>query len=198
MKGSFQACLSGLIFVVLFSGCANGKEGLGAAAKPAVSAQLPAAAENREPDVQSRNERQMVLLFQALLQMERTNGLSISKEQAAALLPLIRKSRDDGEITAEEQNQALDILTAAQKKFYEDMAAKMKERMSGGNRKNPNHINPEERDKMIQQFKSRKDESTADPAGKNSRDEDDAHEFKGFGKSMEQQLIDLLEMKAKT
>jgi hypothetical protein len=157
-----------------------------------------AALEGSQPVVQNRKERQLVLLFQALLQMDRKDGLSISKEQAAALLPLIRSSRDQGDLTADQQKQALELLSSAQQAFYNELAAKMKNRMNGGGAgRDFNHLTQEERDKLIEQFQQRRDRQPAGSESAGNRGEGDGLPGQGFGKSMEQQLMDLLESKAK-
>jgi hypothetical protein len=197
MKWSGKACLGGLTLMLLLSGCASAKVPETAAAQPMVSQEVQASGDDGQADVQNRKERQLVLLIQALLQMDRKEGLSISKEQAAGLLPLIRKSQDKGQLTAEEQKQTLNLLSAAQKTFYDDLAIKMKDRMNRGNRRNNEHVSPEQRDKLIEQFKSRQNHPPADPVNHTNRGDDtEPPSGKDFGKSMEQQLIDLLESRA--
>jgi hypothetical protein len=136
----------------------------------------------------------MVLLFQALLQMDRKEGLSISNEQAAALLPLIRNSRDQGNLSTDQQKQALELLNVDQQAFYNDLVIKMNDRMNGGSSKNFDHLTQEERDKLIEQFKERRNHP---PNSTGSRGEGEGPSGPGFGTSMEQQLIDLLESKVK-
>jgi hypothetical protein len=144
--------------------------------------------------VQNRKERQLVLLFQALLQMDRKEGLSISKEQAAALLPLIRNSRDQGNLTANQLKQALEHLNVDQQTFYNDFAKKMQARLNGVANINIDHLTQEERDKLIEQFKEKRN---LEPPNTPNRSEGEGPSGQGLGKSMEQQLIELLEAKAK-
>jgi hypothetical protein len=198
LRRSIKASMSGLMLLLLLSGCATkliASNEADATVQP--SDKVQSQAEIEQSDVQSDKERQLVLLFQALLQMDRKEGLSLSKEQAGNLLPIIQKSRDQGEITAAEQKQALDLLSADQNAFYNDLASKMKDRMNRGNRKNLDNLTPEEREKLIEQFKSRnKDNPHADPGNKNNPGGGDLPPAgKGLGRSMEQQLIDLLEAK---
>jgi hypothetical protein len=191
--GWFRVSISGLMILSLLTGYASSN-----ATKPAVlqavNSQESAAIARSQPVVQNHKERQLVLLFQALLQMDRKEGLSISNEQAAALLPLIRNSRDQGNLTTDQQKQALELLNTEQQAFYNDLAIKMRDRMNGGASKNIDHLTQEERDKLIEQFKDRRNHP---PPNTGSRDEGEGPSGQGFGKSMEQQLIDLLESKAK-
>jgi hypothetical protein len=193
--GWYRAGISGMMILSLLTGCASSN-----AIKPAVqqavavSSQESAAIETSQPVVQNRKERQLVLLFQALLQMDRKEGLSISKEQAAALLPLIRNSRDQGNLTADQQKQALELLNVDQQAFYNDLAIKMKDNMNGGASRNFDHLTPEESDRLIEQFKERRNHP---PPNTGSRGEGEGQPSQGLGKSMEQQLIDLLESKVK-
>jgi hypothetical protein len=192
----FRVGISVMMILSLLTGYASSN-----ANKPeiqeAVQSQESAVLETSQPLVQNRKERQLVLLFQALLQMDRRSGLSLSKEQAAALLPLIRSSRDQGDLTADQQKQALELLNVDQQVFYNDLAIKMRDRTNGGSSKNLDHLTQEERDKLIQQFQERRDHQPPASANTDSKGEAEGPPGKGFGKSMEQQLIDLLEAKGK-
>jgi hypothetical protein len=191
--GWFRVSLSGMMILVLLSGYASSNPS-NPAVQQAVSSQDSAVIKTSQPDVQNRKERQLVLLFQALLQMDRKEGLSISKEQAAALLPLIRNSRDQGNLTTEQQQQALALLNVDQQAFYNDLAIKMNDSMNGGASRNFHHLTQEERDKLIEQFKASRDHQ---PPNTGSSGEGQGPSGQGLGESMEQQLIDLLESKAK-
>jgi hypothetical protein len=192
-QGWFQVSISGMIILSLLTGCVS-SNAINPAVQQAVSSQESNATETSQPVVQNRKERQLVLLFQALLQMDRKQGLSISKEQAAALLPLIRKSRDQGNLTTDQQKQALELLNVDQQAFYNDLAIKMNDSMNGGASRNFHHLTQEERDKLIEQFKANRNHP---PPSTDSRGEGEGSSGQGLGKSMEQQLIDLLESKAK-
>jgi hypothetical protein len=187
--GWFLAGITGMIILSLLSGYA-GSNPIKPAIQQAVSSQESAS----QPVVQNRKERQLVLLFQALLQMDRKEGLSISKEQAAALLPLIRNSRDQGNLTANQLKQALEHLNVDQQTFYNDFAKKMQARLNGVANINIDHLTQEERDKLIEQFKEKRN---LEPPNTANRSEGEGPSGQGLGKSMEQQLIELLEAKAK-
>jgi hypothetical protein len=157
------------------------------------------ALEQDKPDFQNRMERQLVGLFQAIVQMDGKEGLTISSEQARKLLPIVRKSKDEGRISEQEQEQVLELLTQAQKTFYEQFTQKMHERMQGKPMIRFDELSPEERDKLIEAFKQkRKDEVEAGHFPEN-KFEEGPHPWGGVkGTSMEQQLILLLESKVQT
>jgi hypothetical protein len=59
---------------------------------------------------------------------------------------------------------------------------------------NIDHLTQEERDKLIEQFKEKRN---LEPPNTANRSEGEGPSGQGLGKSMEQQLIELLEAKAK-
>jgi hypothetical protein len=194
--GWFRVGLTGMMILSLLTGYAS-SNALYPVVQQAVSTQESTTTESSQPVVQNRKERQLVLLFQALLQMDRKESLSISKEQAAALLPLIRSSRDQGDLTTDQQKQALELLNVDQQAFYNDLAIKMKDRMNGGASRNFDHLTQGERDKLIEQFKESQNRQPPGSGNMASRSDDEGLPGQELGKSMEQQLIDLLESKAK-
>jgi hypothetical protein len=78
------------------------------------------------------NTRMMSMTFQALIQMDKTAGLVITKEQAAPMLTIVEAAITKGELTAEAQTKLEANLTADQKKFLVDNAAKMPQRTGAG------------------------------------------------------------------
>jgi hypothetical protein len=78
------------------------------------------------------NARMMSMTFRALIQMDKTEGLVITKEQAAPMLTIVQEAITKGELTAEVQSNLEANLTADQKKFLVDNAAKMPQRPGAG------------------------------------------------------------------
>jgi Spy/CpxP family protein refolding chaperone len=199
MKRTWQVVGCGLLALMLLSGCAaktTSSNGSALSPKATETAKQPNQADGQPPDVQNRKERQLVMLFQGLLQIDRKEGLSLTAKQAKDMLPIVQKSKDEGEVTGEAQQQVLALLTSEQKAFYEDLSTKFKSSMNGAAPKNREDLTPEQRDKMIEDFKAkRNNKPDSDTAGNNApRNEDDPRAFgKGMGKSVEQQLIDLLQ-----
>jgi hypothetical protein len=75
----------------------------------------------------------MMTTFRGLIQMDKTDGLGITKEQAKPMVTIVQDVISKGELTAEVQTQLEANLTADQKKFLEDNATKMPKRPAGGN-----------------------------------------------------------------
>jgi hypothetical protein len=78
------------------------------------------------------NAMLMMTTFRGLIQMDKTDGLAITKEQAAPMVTIVQDVISKGELTADVQTQLEANLTADQKKFLEDNASKMPQRPAGG------------------------------------------------------------------
>jgi hypothetical protein len=182
-------------------------------------------ANKESSDVQSRKDKQLFVVFQALLQMDKKDGLAITQEQAKSLLPIVKNSKDKGELSADDQQKIEGLLTAEQKQFLTDFMDKVK-----NNRNNAKNLSPAERDKMANDFKNQRkqtgdanggthngdnnvnnsDEVNGTDNGTKADDNGNAEtnsgqrngpspskDSAGLGKNVEQQLIDLLEAKQK-
>jgi hypothetical protein len=79
------------------------------------------------------NAMLMMTTFRGLIQMDKTDGLAITKEQAAPMVTIVQDVITKGELTADVQTQLEANLTADQKKFLEDNATKAPQRPAGGN-----------------------------------------------------------------
>jgi hypothetical protein len=84
----------------------------------------------------------MTTTFRGLIQMDKTDGLAITKEQAKPMVTIVQDVISKGELTAEVQTQLEANLTADQKKFLSENATKMPQRPAGGNG-NGNGQNPQ-------------------------------------------------------
>lgn len=129
-----------MLIPVLLSGCGN------------PSSSQPAAASSAQPQQQQQNgqsqadgkqnaqdrpvmnaaQRQMFSTFQTLLQLDKADGLTITKEQAQAMLPVAQEIVTKAELSDENKTKLFEKLTDAQKKFIEDAAARMGNRGNGG------------------------------------------------------------------
>jgi hypothetical protein len=81
----------------------------------------------------SPNVLLMSTTFRGLIQMDKTDGLAITKEQAAPMVTIVQDVISKGELTADVQTQLEANLSADQKKFLADNAAKPPQRPAGGN-----------------------------------------------------------------
>jgi hypothetical protein len=73
--------------------------------------------------VLTETERQMMSTFQALIAMDKQEGLSITKAQAEKMLPQVEKSVTAGELTADDKKSLESLLTAEQTTFYSKFAS---------------------------------------------------------------------------
>ncbi|MNH95103.1 hypothetical protein D3C73_477370 [compost metagenome] len=74
---------------------------------------------------------QTMRTFSQLVMLDQQEGLSLTKAQATAMLPIVEASVSSNELTADNQTKLLEILTADQKKFIEASAAQMQQRPNG-------------------------------------------------------------------
>jgi hypothetical protein len=84
----------------------------------------------------------MTTTFRGLIQMDKTDGLAITKEQAGPMVTIVQDVISKGELTADVQTQLEANLTADQKKFLEENATKVPQRPAGG-KGNGNGQNPQ-------------------------------------------------------
>ncbi|TVY01009.1 hypothetical protein [Paenibacillus cremeus] len=179
--------------LLLVSGCGVSEQWTSTEQQPSVAKAAPA-----EHDVLSLNERQMVLLFKALIQIDRKEGLAFTRSQAEALLPIIRKNSTNGELTQTDQSNILAMLNSGQKRFYDEMQERLRTRMeNAGVDPSSKSFSSEDRDRMIKEFERERKElgKQASPPRSPTGDGDltDKSTMQGGGKNVEQQLIELLE-----
>jgi hypothetical protein len=93
----------------------------------------PSSPQNDAPkSAANPNARMMSMTFLALIQMDKTEGLAITKEQAAPMQTIVQEAITKGELTADAQTKLEANLTADQKKFLVDNAANMPQRPGAG------------------------------------------------------------------
>jgi polyhydroxyalkanoate synthesis regulator phasin len=86
---------------------------------------------------------QMMGTFQSLLSLDKQDGLSITKDEAAKLLPVVQDIVSAGQMSDDQSRKLRDPLTDDQRKYLDSFADKMKQRMenrggSGGKQANGN------------------------------------------------------------
>ena len=191
----WSVCLA----AVLLSGCSPAAFNKNASEEPAVvieTKEPEAQAVKPAGDLQSGQERQLVMIFIGLIRMDRQSGLAITGTQAEAMLPLIRKSKDEGSLNEAELGQVTKVLTDAQRSYLDDQSRQMKNRSQQSSGRSTGELSPAEVEKRIEAFRKRRTElaeqsgSSGKGAGSNA-----GESGKGMGKSVEQQLIELLESK---
>jgi outer membrane murein-binding lipoprotein Lpp len=100
--------------------------------------------QTKQPQMNEK-ERQMMFTFQSLVMMDKADGLAITKEQAEPMLTVVQDSITKGELTSDAQTKLTEKLTAEQKKYFDDSASRMQQRMDGnkqGNTKSGDNSKP--------------------------------------------------------
>ncbi|MEK3723562.1 hypothetical protein [Paenibacillus sp. FSL H8-0034] len=193
--GNWRLRWIGISFIMLLNGCIH----------PApVSLQLPEAVVQRD-EIQNAFERQMVILFQSLIQMDRRENLGLSIKQAKELLPMVERNSRVGELEQADQLLIIGLLSAEQKGFVNEFQERIRikeQNMKEFKKKDPSSV--EEREAMIHEFEVRRRDAEFDkkplPPSEEGTRENTPHSPSssgglGSGKNVEQQLIDLLQAK---
>jgi hypothetical protein len=223
-KGKLGFMVMLLVILAVISGCGKQAASSESAASVQPNDQSEAAvnSDTAKQPVMSPKELELSMLFRGLLQKDKQGELLITKEQAVSMQPIVAKSTEDGEITADNQQKLLALLTPEQKKFIDDQNARFKQ--FSGNRNNPNaagggkqpaltdeqraefqknqsKLTDEERKKLQE---TRGNRGNGQGAGANGQGRDPEAQGGGqgnggfgggFGDNVEQQLIDLLDTK---
>ncbi|MCY9668179.1 hypothetical protein M5X11_25195 [Paenibacillus alginolyticus] len=129
-----------ILIPVLLSGCGNASSSQTAAASSAQPQQQQQNGQSQadgkqnaqDRPVMNAAQRQIFSTFQTLLQLDKADGLTITKEQAQAMLPVAQEIVTKAELSDENKTKLFEKLTDAQKKFIEDAAARMGNRGNGG------------------------------------------------------------------
>ncbi|UJF36037.1 hypothetical protein [Paenibacillus hexagrammi] len=190
MKRWVILALGAALVAGVLEGCAN---------NPASKSEpSPSVQQHAGEDVQSEDERQMVMLFQGLIRMDRQADLAISKQQAEALLPYVQKGKDAGGISKGEREQVIELLHDSQQTYLENEAKQTAQRIRQHNSAvSRDNLSPEERQQMIEQFEQHRKENQDDSSAARPQGSDRyaASSRSGMGKSVEQQLLELLQSK---
>jgi hypothetical protein len=78
-------------------------------------------------EVLSKDEKELVMLFKELLEMDHQSKLLISENQAISMLPSVSQSSEDGGMNPETEKKIRNILTTEQKTFLDDNKGKMQQ-----------------------------------------------------------------------
>lgn len=210
----FMAMAIGLMIVLAACGKQAASTDSASSASPTEQAQGAANLAAPQNPVMSQKELELSMLFRGFLQMDNKGELLITKDQAGIMLPIVKKSTEDGEITADNQQKLMALLTPEQKKFIDDMTAKFKQfsgnrtegKGTGGKagskrpaltdeqraefQKNQPKLTDEER-KKLQANRSNQGQGT----GTGAQGGQGSGGFGNFGANVEQQLLDLLDSK---
>lgn len=143
-----------LLITALLSGCSTAQTANSGSAQEAdgnqtqaQSTQAPSStqtpdqtAQNQASQGQTQNaaksganqkDFQMMRMFRSLIMMDKADGLTITKDQAVQMIPVVQESITSGELTSDNKTKLLSGLTDAQKKYLDDAAAKEPMRQDG-------------------------------------------------------------------
>jgi hypothetical protein len=205
--------LAALAVVLAAAGCGAREEGQrlsGAAAQQEAGADRTEEpdhsdfAENRTlaagDDLQSRKDKELVLTFVALLQMDKKPELALTSAEAASLLPIVKAGKEKGGLTPEDEQAIVRTLTEDQARFV----AEFRDR-AGAQRKKMKELTQSDRIAMIERFKQKRNQEDSAKAGGADADanrelaggaaESGSSGARGGERTVEQQLLDLLEAK---
>lgn len=129
--------LTGSLLAGMLLGCAQkdrvrGNPGEPGAVPGDVSGTVRGAS-SAEP-LQSTSERQLVIVFISLLEMDKRVELQISRQQAERILPVVNATIAHGELSQADRKLLLAALDARQQSYYEDVSARMKRRAAAMSR----------------------------------------------------------------
>ncbi|MDR6552037.1 hypothetical protein [Paenibacillus qinlingensis] len=129
-----------ILIPILLAGCGNQSDKPTAAASTAQSGQQTekAAGNGQQNNQQNRPamdpaQRQLFSTFQTLMMLDKADGLTITKEQAQAMLPVAEDIIAKKELSDDNKTKLLANLTDAQKAFLTDAESRMGNRGNGGN-----------------------------------------------------------------
>ncbi|WP_079913827.1 hypothetical protein [Paenibacillus sp. 32352] len=151
----------------------------------------------------NQSQRQMMMTFSSLVQMDKQEGLAITKDQAAQMLPVVQESITKGEMSTDNQNKLLEKLTAEQKKFIDDAAARTPMRQGNSNGSSSDtkqkQALTEDQKKQMEEARQQREQQKSDAAvnGQDNKDKQPRNGGPGGGKEIGQQLVELLQSKTK-
>ncbi|MBA2939990.1 hypothetical protein HZF08_16890 [Paenibacillus sp. CGMCC 1.16610] len=196
MKYTWKAAMGLTLFSFLLGGCQTHLPDLSStqaviASPPITEQALPE--ENPTEDVQNVKEMQLVMFSQELLLMDRHTNLSITAKQAETILPLVRKSIDEGSMNESERKLVLGGLTADQIAFLEEQSKQEKARFAERAGNQGDELSSEEREKRVKAFmQKRKTDRQAESDFIDREHGENQFDPRSMGISVEQQLMELL------
>jgi hypothetical protein len=147
--------------------------------------------------LQRQPERQLFIVFFALLQMEKRTELNMISKQAEQLLPVVQEAIALGELSMEKRKMLVSVLNAKQQQFFEELSTQMHNREL--NRKPGPPPGPimtdEERQALAKDIENRRLNESASISSLPPRFGDTPPVDYPMDKNVEQQLVELLESK---
>lgn len=196
MKYTWKAAIGLALFSFLLGGCQTHLSDFSStqvvvASPPETEQALPE--ESPIEEVQNVKEMQLVMFSQELLRMDRHANLSITAKQAETILPLVRKSIDEGSMNESERKLVLGGLTLDQITFLEEQSKQEKARLAERMGNQGEELSSEEREKRVKAFMQKRKTDRQTESGFIDREHgENQFDPKSMGISVEQQLMELL------
>ncbi|WNR42313.1 hypothetical protein [Paenibacillus roseipurpureus] len=145
-------------------------------------------------DVQNQREMLLVMLFQGLLVLDRQPSLALTADQAHVILPVVRRSIEEGSIDESERKDIIAALTEEQRAYLEEQSKQMKQRMAERRNRPREKLSQAERERIVNAFERKRKVERQIEAGVSDQvnSEVTIPEPRGMGGSVEQQLVELL------
>lgn len=151
--------------------------------------------------LQSLSERQLVVVFIALVAMDKKADLSITGKQAEQILPIVDAAISQGELSHTNREILLDALNTAQRMGFEEVIGQMRKRAAKNDKPGPPAgpaLTEEERQALARDLEQRRSiepkESDSDNLRPPRFGEPPPWNF-APDKNVEQQLVELLKSK---
>ncbi|SDN84269.1 hypothetical protein SAMN04487897_105118 [Paenibacillus sp. yr247] len=197
MRYTKKMVLSLTLISFLLSGCYQHMPALDssmALASPSPTFGQTPQEESPTENVQNLREMQLVMLFQALIRMDRNASLTITAKQARDMLPLVRNSMDEGSMNDSERKQVLSGLTPEQKAFLDEQSIQVKKHMEERIDNLGEELSLEEREKRVEAFiQKRKSDRQVEPDMiEQANGANQPFDSRSMGISVEKQLMELL------
>lgn len=182
-----------LLLLLLASGC---EKELNPFPVASASSNPPAANRWLDPEagkeLQNGEEKQMVLMFAGLLQMDKVEGLALQAKQAERMLPVIRASVSKGMLDPADQDALIGWMTPEQSVFLSERSRRIRT-PAGAPDDVPPVLTEEESRQTLSELERRR------MVEQELRSNQNLQQLPGYddlGKSVERQLIELLEERA--
>jgi hypothetical protein len=162
-----------------------------------IAREQDAADQNTDEFLQSQPERQLFIVFFALLQMDKRPDLVIKDNQAETLLPVVKEAMLSGELSQAMRKVLESTLNVEQQIFFEEIQTQMRNRALNRKPGPPagSTMTEEDRKVLMEDLKQRRlTESHSDDPKDSSFDPTPLPELP-MDKNVEQQLVELLESK---
>ncbi|WJH34116.1 hypothetical protein N6H14_29940 [Paenibacillus sp. CC-CFT747] len=157
-----------LALLLVVTGSACGQAG-GGGTIPPDSGERPAVQEQEHKQevapFQSSRERQLVILFRSLLEMDGVPELHFSAQEAEALLPAVSQAVEKGALGPQDLTRVLDRLTPGQRAYYNGVKERMERRPPPPGKP----LEEEERRQLLEDFRHRHG-GEEPPAGREVRE----------------------------